>query len=376
MKYASRLIYILCLGIVSLGISGCYRTSKPKPLPHIVNAQAAVREDVPIYFDAIGQAISPVTVNIRPQVSGKLIATYIQQGSIVKYGDIIYTIDPRPYQAILDEAQAQLVHDQALLEYANITVERYRPVVEDDFIAKWTFDQYLSNAAAAKAQVELDEAAVIAAQINVDFCNIVAPVSGKISYFAVDVGNILIIDDPNAITVIRPFSPVDIQFSIPQQQLELVREVQGNSGQWKFAAVLPEHPKHSFEGTTYFIDNQVNQDTGTILLKGRLPNLEREFWPGEYVKVKVLHKVAKNALVVPPGAILMGQAGPYLYTVNKEGKAEAHNVTVLTRTDKYIAAESTEVHAGDIIVTDGQVNIAPGLPVQVNMQTSTAKQIQ
>ena len=123
----------------------------------------------------------------------------------------------------------------------------------------------------------------------------------------------LAIDDPNQITVIRPFSPIDITFSLPQQQFELIRRVQGDAGEWKFVATLPENPRRPVEGITYFIDNQIDQNTGTILLKGRLPNEKRELWPGEFIRVKVLHKVAPNALTVPPGSVLMGKDGAYIY---------------------------------------------------------------
>ena len=262
-------------------------------------------------------------------------------------------IDPRPYQAILDEANAQLAHDQALLDYAEQTVKRYKKVLEDDFISEITYEQYESNAAAARAQVELDKAAIIAAQINLDYCHVVAPVSGKISFFNVDVGNILIIDDPNQLTVIRPFSPIDITFSLPQQQFELIRREQGDAGEWKFVATLPETPNNPFDGTTYFIDNQVDQNTGTILLKGRLPNAKRELWPGEFIRVKVLHKMAPQALTVPPGAVLIGKDGPYIYTVDKDSKAVVQNVTVLTRTEEYIAIQSAQVHAGDTVIVVG-----------------------
>ena len=171
-------------------------------------------------------------------------------------------------------------HDEALLEYAKQAVERYKQVVEDEFISVLNYEQLTSNANAAAAQVELDKAAIMAAAINVEFCKIVAPVSGKISYFNVDVGNIMIIDDPNQITVIRPFSSVDILFSLPQQQFEMIRSVQGDAGKWKFIATLPERTDEPFDGTTYFIDNQIDQNTGTILLKGRLTNEDRRFGPG------------------------------------------------------------------------------------------------
>ena len=314
-------------------------------------------------IDAIGQVISPITINIRPQVNGKLMQTYIQQGSIVKEGDVLYEIDPRPYEAILDEAISQLAHDDALLGYAEQAVIRYKQVVEDDFLSLLNYEQYVSTANAARAQVEQDRAAITAAQINVDFCKIVAPASGKISYFNVDVGNIMIIDDPNQITVLKPFSPIDILFSLPQQQFELIRKEQGDAGLWPYVATLPEKPQQPFSGTTFFIDNQINQNTGTILLKGRLPNDNRELWPGEFVRVKVLHKMAPKALLVPPSAVLIGNNGPYIYTVDKDSKAVVNNVTVLTRTEEYVAIQSTNLYGGETVIVDGQINIAPDIVV-------------
>lgn len=361
MNSLHKFIFIALLG---LSFSGCSQgAEKPKPqAPHVTTA--IIEEgDVPVYISAIGQVIPTVTVNIRPQVNGKLIKAHVQQGEIVEENALLYEIDPRPYQAILDEAQAQLAHDQALLDYAVQTVARYKKVLDDDFISTLTYEQYLSSASAASAQVEQDRASVRTAQINLDFCKITAPVSGKVSYNNVDVGNILIIDDPNQITVIRPFSPIDIEFSLPSQQFELIRKEQGDSGKWQFIATLEEVLNKSFEGVTYFIDNQINQNTGTILLKGRLPNESRELWPGQFIRIKVLHKIGKKALIVPPGSVLTGKDGPYIYTVDKEGKAALQGVTVLTKTEKYSAIESGHLHAGDVVIVDGQINVAPGLIV-------------
>lgn len=350
--------------IAALLLSGCRAKKEQPPAPPVKVAEIN-QQDVPIYVDAIGQVISPVTVNIRPQVAGKLWNVYVQQGAIVNQGDLLYEVDPRPYQAILDETIAQLAHDEALLVYAEKTVERYKKVVEDDYISKLTFEQYVSTAEAAKAQVELDKASIRAAQINLDYCKIFAPVAGKISFYNVDVGNIVEVDDPNQLTVIRPFSPIDIIFSLPQQQFEMIRQVQGNAGEWKFIAALPESPKDLVEGITYFIDNQIDQDTGTILLKGRVPNENRQLWPGAFVKVKVLYRMAPNALTVPPGAVLIGKDGPYVYIIDHNNKADAVNVTVLTRTEEYVAIQSEKLHQGDIVITDGQINVAPGIVVNI-----------
>lgn len=233
--------------VMTLGISGCKTPPKQKQLPNVTVAKVEQR-DVPIYVDAIGQAISTVTISIRPLVSGTLTATYIKQGDIVKEGDVIYTIDPRPYQAALDEANAQLEHDMAVWALAQQTVTSYKPIVDKDFISSLTFDSYISNEQAARAQVEFDKAAVRAAALNLEYCSVVATVSGKVSYFVVDVGNVVAVDNATAFTTIKPFSPIDILFSLPQQQLELIRAVQGNKGEWKFIAVLPEYPDKNMKG--------------------------------------------------------------------------------------------------------------------------------
>jgi multidrug efflux system membrane fusion protein len=354
----------LVIVFFSLILAGCgkKKNDKKPPIPN-VTMSTVVQMDVPIYIDTIGQVIPPVTVNIRPQINGKLIKAYIEQGAIVKENDILYEIDPRPYLATLYQTLAQLAHDEALLQYAEQAVARNKKVVEEDFISKINYEQYLSNAAAARAQVEQDKAAIAAARLNIEFSKVVAPVSGKISYFNVDVGNILVIDDPTQLTVIRPFSPIDIRFSLPQQQFEMIRRIQGDDGKWQFVATLPEQHENPFDGTTYFIDNQIDQNTGTILLKGRLANAERELWPGEFIRVKVLYKTVPDALTVSPSAVLIGRDGPYVYWIDENGKAVVENVTVLTRNEGYIAIESSNLNPGDRVIADGQINVAPGLTV-------------
>lgn len=361
----NKKFHYFLIGIVVLVAlcTSCSRKKSNEPTPPNVTTTAIKQQDVPIYIDAVGQVIAPVTVNVRPQVAGKLIKAYYEQGAYVKEGDVLFEIDPRPYQAQYDQATAQLVHDEALLKYALKTVERYKKVLEDDYIAVLTFEQYESNAAAAQAQVDLDLAAISAAKINLDFTKIVAPVGGKIGYSNVYVGNILAVDDPNQITTILPNSVVDVIFSLPQQYFELIRHVQGDAGEWKYVASLPENPAQQFQGTTYFIDNQIDQNTGTILLKGRLPNEDRALWPGEFIRVKVLYKMAPNALIVPPSSVLMGKDGAYLYVVDSENKASARNVIVLTRTDEYTAVQSEQIHPGDTVIVDGQINVATGTKV-------------
>jgi len=368
-------ITLICLSLsLAFSATSCRKKDKQKrPLPIVTVAQVDQR-DMPVYVDSIGQVISTITVNIRPQAAGKLLEVHVQQGAIVEKDQPLYLIDPRPYQATLDETKAQLVHDTALLEITNKTVERYKQVVEDDFISILTFEQYQANAAAAQAQVELDMASIVAAQINVEFCHVTAPSAGKISLYNVDVGNIVAVDDPNALTVLRPFSPIDILFSLSQQQFESIRREQGNEGTWPFVAILPESPDLKYEGSTFFLDNQLDQNTGTILLKGRVPNEQLSLWPGEFMSVKILQRIAPQAFVVPPGAVLIGNTGPYVYTIDEKNKAVAHNVQVLTRSEKEIAFTSPTIAKGNTVIIDGQINIAPGVEVQTKPQGQPASE--
>lgn len=356
---------LLCL-FMSAGLLCCRGkpAERKRAAPHV--SVAVLRQgSVPIYFEAIGQAIAPYTVSVRPQTAGMLLQSFVQQGQQVEAGQLLYTIDPRASKAAVDQAQALLEKDSALLRYADSAAERYSKVVDQDFISILTFEQYTSNAEAARAQVEADRASLVNAQLTLEYCNVTAPIAGKISSFAIDVGNIVIAYDPNAITVIRPNSPIDIIFSLPQQQFELVRRGQGDEGRWHFIATLPEDPSVHYEGESYFIDNQVDQDTATILIKGRLPNVNRELWPGEFVRVKVLERVLEKALLAPPGAVLLGRDGPYLYAVDGAGKAAAHAVQVVTRSEEYVAIAADSLSAGDTIIIDGQVNIAPGSLVDI-----------
>jgi multidrug efflux system membrane fusion protein len=354
-----KLLLLIC------ALASCEKAVKPeRPLPAVSTAKV-VKENVPVYVDSIGQVIPTITVQIRPQVGGKLITTYIKQGDEVKENQLLYEIDPRPFKAALEQAQAQLKKNQALLSYAKKTEERYAKVVEEDYISKLAFEQYQSNTLAATSQVAADEAAVKQAKINLEFTKIYAPVAGKISSFVIDVGNVVVADDPTAITVIRPHSYVDIAFAIPQHQFELVRRFQGDHGEWKFIATLPESPQNPHEGTSFFINNELSADTGTILIKGQVPNFERKLWPGEYVKVKLLQNVAENAKIVPPGTVLIGKDGPYVYVLNSDNTVSVKQVKVIYRSEEFIAVDSEELKENDTVITDGQINIAPGTKVNV-----------
>lgn len=359
-----NILKYLILLLLCLFSHGCEKQKKAdRPPPSVLVGTVRI-QTVPIYIDSIGQAVPTSTVPIRPQVGGKLIAAYVNEGDVVEEGQLLYTIDPRPFQDALDQAKAALVKDETLLRYAQKTEERYSKVVQEDYISKLSFEQYQTNTASAQAQVAIDQAAIALAELRLEFSRVTAPIAGKISNFNIYAGNIVIENDPDAITTIRPFSPIDVRFSLPQSQFELIRRSQNDhTEEWSFIAALPEDSKVVFEGKTFFIDNQLNQDTGTIFVKGRIPNLDRQIWPGAFLRVKVLQKSVPQALTVPKGAVLTGKNGPYLYRLDSENKVSALNVTIITQNEEYVAIESDALLPGDKVVTDGQINITPGMYV-------------
>lgn len=349
--------------IVVLMLMASCSPTPPKPAPPPVRVEVAHAEvkDIPLYVEAIGNVYEYSIVQIRPQVQGILLNAYASQGDFVKAGDLLYEIDSRSYKAILDQAKAALVKDQAAVEIAQSTLKRYGELVNKDFISKLTYEQYQTNLASAEAQVAIDKAAIESAQINFDYCKIFSPIEGKLSVFNIYPGNLVTVNDPNALTEIRQINPIEVRFSIPQRDFQELQKIQ-SSNNLKFEAFLPFEDNRKFEGEVFFVDNHVDLSTGTILIKGIIPNQEKILWPGEFVRVKVLLKMMPNTVVIPFAAIQTGQEGDYVYVVDAEMTAKAVKVTVGEKIDDAIAIYSG-LNANDVVVTNGQLNLGSGSKV-------------
>lgn len=357
----------------SLGILLVSCTSKQeKVVPSIrVEATEAVVQDVPIFIEAIGNIFENSIVQIRPQIQGILLKAYVEQGQFVNAGDLLYEIDPRPYQAVLDQAKATLLKDQAAVELAKSTVKRYTDLANKDFVSPLTFEQYQTNVMSTEAQVEIDKAAIESAQINLDYSKIFSPINGKISVYNIFPGNLVVVNDPNALTEIRQISPIDVRFSIPQRDFQRIQQSQSLEN-LKFEVTLPYDKNRKFEGYLYFVDNHVNLETGTILLKGLAANEDKILWPGEFVRVRIILETQKNAVVVPFSALQSGQRGFYAYIVQPDMSVKTVDVTVGERIDTLIVIDSG-ISAGDKIVTNGQLNLRNGSKVQIINSDTASK---
>lgn len=365
-----RYFYLFFLNLVVL--NSCSKQENPVTQPPVrVESSVVSQKDVRNYIEAIGNVYEYSIVQIKPQVQGILLKAYVEQGSFVKKGDLLYEIDPRPYQAALDQAKATLLKDQAALELAKNTVKRYADVAAKDYISALTFEQYNTNSLAASAQVATDEASVEIAQINLDYAKITSPIDGKVSAYNIYPGNLVVVNDPTALIEIRQISPADIRFSIPQKDFQDVQKFQA-SGDIKFEVYLPYENDQKFKGSLYFIDNHVNLQTGMILLKGLIPNEDKTLWPGEFVRVRLFTSNQQQALVIPQPAIQIGQKGSYVYVIQPDMSVQLVYVTTGQLINSEIVITSG-LKEGDKVVTNGQLNLKNGSKVIEPSKVAEAK---
>lgn len=341
---------------------GCSRQQEQQVPPVRVQAAVAEEKEVSLYVTAIGNLIEHSLVQIRPQVQGILLRAYVKQGQEVKKGDLLYEIDPSLYQAALDQAKGTLERNQATLEQAKITVQRNQDLVKNNYIPKLTFEQFETNVKTAEADVAIGKAAVETAEINLDHCKITSPIDGKISVFNIYPGTLVFANDPKALTEIRQLHPIDVQFSVPQVEFQKIQQVQLN---WPlgFEVTLPFQEKKAFFGTVDFIDNHIDINTGTILLKGSIENKEKNLWPGEFANIRIFLKKVQAALI-PASAVVTGTKGSFVYVVQSDKTVKATPVKTGEAIDANIIILEG-LKAGDKVVTNGQLNLKNDSKVEI-----------
>ncbi|MBA3722863.1 MAG: efflux RND transporter periplasmic adaptor subunit [Parachlamydiaceae bacterium] len=345
---------------------GCNSNPKQEAPTYPVKIADVIQKDVPIYIDVIGNVNSLDFIKIRPQVTGIIQEAFVEQGQYVKKGDPLYKIDPRPFQANLDKAKASLIKDQATLKFNEERVARYNDIVKKEYLSQLEYDQFVSNVELSKGQILSDQADIDLAQINLEWTTPTSPIDGKISQYNIDPGNLVTANDPNAFSDIRTITPADIHFNIAQNDfVKVQKSMENKKKQLKFLALLPQAPTKPREGEIYFIDNHIDTTTGTILLKGTVPNEDEMFWPGEFVKIKIELRVQPNAILIPVEAIKVGQDGPYVYVYLPETSTVEYRLIVKGDSTDHMVLVEKGVNAGEKIVTQGQLNLRPGNKVYI-----------
>jgi membrane fusion protein, multidrug efflux system len=355
---------IALVGVLVMSVAAC-RATKPKPRDEVVPVTVAVakQKNVPIEIRAIGRVQPLQTVEVHALVTGQLMNVWFREGQDVRRGDRLFTIDPRPYRAELSQAEANLVRDQANLRNAEAEAARYAELVKKDYVTREDYDRYTSAAAAARAVVAADRAAVESARLNVSYCDIRSPMSGRTGGLQVHAGNIVKANDPQALVVINQIRPVYVQFAVPEMQLTPLR-ARGTANVPVVAMAQQGGPPIA-TGKLSFINNEVDASTGTITLKATFANDNSALWPGQFVTVAVNLQDRPNAVVVPSQALQTGQRGQYVYVVKQDRSVEMRTVKAGDGTPEQETIIEAGLQAGETIVTDGQLRLTPKSKVEV-----------
>lgn len=349
---------------LALLLWGCGRRAEvarevpPRPV-EITNAVSA---DVPVYLDEIGTCGAVETVIIQPQVSGRVAELHFEDGAEVEKGTLLFTIDERPFRAAVARAEATVAQDRAKLGFARERLLRAEKLRKAGTIAPEEFDVAKSGADEAEALLRADEAALESARINLGYCRIVSPIDGRLGDRMVDAGNI-VEENKGRLLVVRRQDPMYVHFTIPEAELPRVRRSM-EAGALKVLAKIPSDPDGEREGTLDFVDNTVQEDSGTVRLRALMPNGDRHFWPGQFVEVRLVLEVMRGAPVVPSRAVQVGQQGPFVFVVGQDATVELRRVRPgQKRVDDVAIIEG--LRAGETVVIAGQLGLVPGAKVEV-----------
>jgi multidrug efflux system membrane fusion protein len=365
-RIGGGILGLLVLAIFSPGCSN-EKSNKPVAAPIPIVVGKVSQKTVPLELRVVGNVQAYSTVTIKSKVGGELIRVHFTEGQDVKKGDLLFTVDPRPYEAVLKQAEANLQKDLAQAKHAQEDARRYEFLIQKGVVARQQYDKFRTEAEALEAAVLADRAAVENAKIQLGYCSIHSPIDGRTGSLMVKQGNIIKADD-NSLVVIHQIVPIDVAFSVPEQYLQEIKKYMA-LGKIEVDALVPSNNEHPEKGAVTFVDNAVDTSTGTIRLKGTFANRERKLWPGQFVNVVLTLTREPNTLVVPSQAIQTGQEGQYVFVVKQDMTVEPRPV-VVGRSINTETVVQKGLAADEKVVTDGQLRLYPGARVEIKPSDS------
>ena len=376
-----------------LALAACSASKAPAPGPRPavpVTIAAAVLESVPIEVRAIGNVEPSAIIQIKSQIAGELLKVHFTEGQVVSQGQLLFEIDPRPYQQALLQAEAALARDRAMLQQSQANLARdqvqaktsttdaarYDQLLKEGIVSQTQQEQARSSASvldesvradraaidSARAALNSDQAAIDKAKLDIEYCSIHSPIAGRAGNLLVDAGNLVKDNADNPLVIIHQVAPIFVSFGVPEQYLNEVRR-NGALGKLPVDIEPQDTPGKHVRGTLSVIDNTIDKTTGTIRLKAVFPNLDGLLWPGQLVNVTLTLGERLNATVVPSEAVQSGQKGQFLYVVKNDQTVEPRNVKVGMTVDRKVVIDQG-VAAGENVVTDGQLLLYPGARIE------------
>ncbi len=357
---------------LALVLSGCsgQKVRSAGPPPVAVTIATAEQKTVPVQVRAIGNVEAYSTVGVKPQITGEIMQVHFTEGQDVKKGQLLFTFDPRGFEADLQRALGTLAKDKATAHNDDIQAKRYEKLYQAGVVSKEQYDDMQAKAESSQANVEADKAAVEYARVQLSYTRIYSPVSGRTGNLMVHRGNIVKANPDNPIVTINQVEPIYVTFSVPQQELPQIKQ-RREAGKLKVEAVFPESAQRA-QGALSFIDNAVDLTTGTIKLKGTFDNRDRRLWPGEFVNVVLTLAEQPDTVIVPSAAVQTGQNGQYVFVVKRDQTAEMRSIEPGWIIENMTVIKKG-VQAGEQVVTDGQVRLVPGAKVEVKQQPQSAE---
>lgn len=349
-------------GMTACSSSGGKASGRALPGSPVSVAQV-LQKDLPLEIASVGRVEAISTVSVKAQVGGEVTGVFFKEGQAVRRGDRLLAIDPRPFEIALKQAESVLEKDRALLRNAETDVARYAGLVQKDYVTKQQYDTLVANRDVLTAAIKADEASVANASLNLGYTTVRSPIDGRTGSLLIDLGNIIKANDAGPAVVIYQTTPIYVTFSVPEQYLPRIKEFNAKEP-LKTLAVPAANGEQPVSGVLTFVDNAIDQTTGTIMLKATFDNQDGTLWPGQFLNVRLTLTTEKGAVVVPSQAVQTGQAGQYVYVVKDDMTAEMRPVKV----DRAYGEESIiadGLKPGERVVTDGQLRLVPGAKVEI-----------
>jgi membrane fusion protein, multidrug efflux system len=354
-----------------LGRDKAQAAGAPGTRPAIpVTVAIAEQKNVPVFVRGLGTVQAYKTVSVKTRVDGQIVKIAFEEGQDVKAGDPLFQIDPRPFQAALEQAQAAKKRDEAQLEGAELDLDRYGKLLPSGFQSKQSWDQQKATVDALKGSIAADQAAIDTARLNLEYADIRSPIDGRTGQRLVDLGNLVQMSQGTRLVSITQIKPIFVNFTVPQEATDAIRRNQASEALTVFAYDSDDKTLLA-EGKVTLIDNQIDTATGTLRLKAEFANTDERLWPGQFVNARLRLSMRNGVVTVPQRAVMQGAQGYYAFIIKPDNTAERRVIEVIAQQDG-IAVIGKGVALGEKIVVDGQYRLTNGSPVRVDRPTANS----